>query len=1361
MGNVLSAQIPNQILGVEAYLSDINDVKYVGSLGSTRFMKVARVDHAEGPSVLKVFLLQDPSFSIDLYRDQVIQIRDLLGNAYNCCPFRRVYVTSRCVILSRPFQKYTLYDRISTYPFLTDIEKRWIAFHLFKALAQCEYAEVCHGDLKTQNVLVSSFNWVQITDFASFKPTNIPSDDPSYFTFFFDTSRRLSCYLAPERFCTSQELNLHPNLPGEFMDVSKGLTHAMDIFSLGCVLVELFTEGQCPFTYELLVKYKHASDAEAQLMIQQIQEQLPDELRSMIGLMLHRNPAKRPKASVLIRKYSPLLFPPIFDHFLYDYINAFRPKYLQTSVSLEETQTSESVDPDDMITKLSLDMQSTVGKLSEKAEINGKPFDQLPAVLLILALVTSNMRALKSLTIKFEAMKLLHRYVPWVDILTVADRILPYLVEMMFDCVVQVRCEAIYSVTSLLTSFKEIPRYETRLFIDYLFPRLKFVSLDPNCRVRITLAQNLGDLAEVSFRFIRERLKNLTDDLLDGSMITEMDRGEREKRFARQETRALQQTVVDIFVNLCDSNSIVKHSVVTPQSLVKLCHFFDRRKATDVLLSHLITFLNDKVDWRLRGSFFECCPVIAHFVGRHGTYILKALLQQGLHDYEEFVQLRTLHCICQLCEKDLLGKSAIYELLNDIVPFLAHPNEYLRMATLNILSTLDAKFTIADILCKVMPAVEPFVKEKLIKLRNKFVVSSSLKPHIPRQIWNYVVNASPVKSLLDYMADKQIYLALDNGSDSLFAVSRKYQPISVQLESYLKHLENLGLDHNMEDKLVRFEDTITKMVDFRTSLGAASINLNLGVIDLTETNVKLHVFDLSSDPKTACVKTISANGQYPTEWRNIYDDVSTFAPNFGGTSGSFLASDVRELSEYALSTSGFSHLGTDHNFAVRSSACKIMLSELLTHKRERYAKRQRLHPIIYSGSSSANSNSSLPLPSIRLGSNLVSHLHEHKAAITKLAQSPNGCYFASSGADGLVKLWSLNRIQGDLSMTVRADATFTYGGREINSVQFLGRTGSHLAIASEDCRISVIDAERMQLLTKISFDKEGEGPPVDIIAVDNLLYVLTHHSNIFCLDCRIPTYERAVLGCKPKVVWRHRIKNEYGLITSFCIDPVSQNWMCLTSTSRYIILWDLRFGVEVNSWPHPNDACRMLRCWPAYPTVNEHTSSSCAEIWTASSCAFELSRWKLETAQRTHVIWSSSKKPLQYSSKDKHVTAALAICPLTGRIFTGDSLGTIRSYNLSDPNECFYLSGSLRRTTEAVSSSLSEHFASIRYSKSVIDTVEVLSETITGRTAEPLYAVNPLEVQLTVCHKSPITDLLCCGEYLISSSRDGVIKVWK
>lgn len=45
-------------------------------------------------------------------------------------------------------------------------------------------------------------------------------------------------------------------------------------------------------------------------------------------------------------------------------------------------------------------------------------------------------------------------------------------------------------------------------------------------------------------------------------------------------------------------------------------------------MSHLITFLNDKGDWHLRGAFFECCPVIADFMGRQSTYILHSLLQQ-------------------------------------------------------------------------------------------------------------------------------------------------------------------------------------------------------------------------------------------------------------------------------------------------------------------------------------------------------------------------------------------------------------------------------------------------------------------------------------------------------------------------------------------------------------------------------------------------------------------------------------------------------------------------------------------------------------------------------------------------------------
>lgn len=42
----------------------------------------------------------------------------------------------------------------------------------------------------------------------------------------------------------------------------------------------------------------------------------------------------------------------------------------------------------------------------------------------------------------------------------------------------------------------------------------------------------------------------------------------------------------------------------------------------------MITFLNDKVDKQLRGSFFDCIAGVAGFVGFYGSPILTPLLQQ-------------------------------------------------------------------------------------------------------------------------------------------------------------------------------------------------------------------------------------------------------------------------------------------------------------------------------------------------------------------------------------------------------------------------------------------------------------------------------------------------------------------------------------------------------------------------------------------------------------------------------------------------------------------------------------------------------------------------------------------------------------
>lgn len=167
--------------------------------------------------------------------------------------------TDKAAYLLRQHFFNNLHDRLSTRPFLSLVEKKWLAFQVFVQLVLiCVYVHlgwdwlitvtsqfspfqllcavkqshehgICHGkwlnygniswlfvllklhcvynwctlshfegDIKCENVLVTSWNWVYLADFASFKPTYIPDDDPSDFSFFFDTGGRRLCYLAPE-----------------------------------------------------------------------------------------------------------------------------------------------------------------------------------------------------------------------------------------------------------------------------------------------------------------------------------------------------------------------------------------------------------------------------------------------------------------------------------------------------------------------------------------------------------------------------------------------------------------------------------------------------------------------------------------------------------------------------------------------------------------------------------------------------------------------------------------------------------------------------------------------------------------------------------------------------------------------------------------------------------------------------------------------------------------------------------------------------------------------------------------------------------------------------------------------------------
>jgi len=94
MGNQLTGIAPSQILPVEQYLTDITDFHFESNLGSTRFFKVAKAQSKEGPVVVKVFVIHDPSLPLRVFKEQLEEIQAQLHDGINCLPFQKVLVLS-------------------------------------------------------------------------------------------------------------------------------------------------------------------------------------------------------------------------------------------------------------------------------------------------------------------------------------------------------------------------------------------------------------------------------------------------------------------------------------------------------------------------------------------------------------------------------------------------------------------------------------------------------------------------------------------------------------------------------------------------------------------------------------------------------------------------------------------------------------------------------------------------------------------------------------------------------------------------------------------------------------------------------------------------------------------------------------------------------------------------------------------------------------------------------------------------------------------------------------------------------------------------------------------------------------------
>ncbi|KAJ1980792.1 Serine/threonine-protein kinase [Dimargaris xerosporica] len=788
-------------ISTDGILTELDEtIHYEKSLGNGQFMKTIRCRHPqEGTIVVKLFIKPDASLDVHRQVRQALSYHRTLKQLPNVLSYPITVETDNAVYLARQYIYASLYDRISTRPFLQPIEKRWITFQLLCGVRDIHQLGICHGDIKCENILVSSWNWAYLCDFAPHKPVFLPEDNPANFSYFFDASARRLCYIAPERFVApgphqpdmeTFTLDTEAILSQSVLKRRGRLTPAMDIFSLGCVIAELFLEGKPLFTLSQLLQYR-SGEYNPQTDLTTIGD---EAIRALVQHMIQPNPADRFTATEYLAQWRDQAFPSVFYSFLHPYMAGFAtflaalnapPSATPANAAMDYPVPEPAADPsidlaalyfsvfgnpqshstdptgassnapmtlptlihccsDARIDRLYHDwpMIRTAMRLPtldtiRTTSVGGSPTQpDTEASLILVSLVTSCLRNAAFPTSRRHALELLYWLSVGVADEHILDRMVPYALSMTMDATAIVRQMAVYILTQLLARLDTVDAINADLFVDYVLPGIRALSQDPDLLVRIALASSVAVLAETSARFLEISSSCLAPKSSTDYVSNTLINVETASSSEQQVERLRDQFQAIITLLLTDQSAAVKRALLV--DMTRLALFFGHKRAHDFLLSHIITYLNDR-DWQLRGAFFEAIVGLATVVGPYGLEMyLMPLMTQSLTDTNEFVVEKVLHGFTALTETGLFAKPLLWDLLNFILPLVLHPNTWIRAETMALVAAITQQLPLVDKWCVVLPALKPYLKVETLEVTVS-ALTEALKAPISRRLFHEVL----------------------------------------------------------------------------------------------------------------------------------------------------------------------------------------------------------------------------------------------------------------------------------------------------------------------------------------------------------------------------------------------------------------------------------------------------------------------------------------------------------------------------------------------------------------------------------------------------------------------------------------------
>ncbi|KAF2630930.1 phosphoinositide 3-kinase regulatory subunit 4 [Macroventuria anomochaeta] len=890
---------------------ELADLQYEKSLGAARFMKAVRARHKDGLVVARVVMKPYAHFNFETYARRLLHERKVLAEVPNALAYHRIIETAACGYLVRQYIHSSLYDRLSTRPFLEEIEKKWLSFQLLSTIQDCHAQNIYHGDIKTENILVTSWNWLYLTDFSSaYKPAHLPEDNPADFSFYFDLSGRRTCYLAPERFLA----------PGQQPEGEGSVNWAMDIFSLGCVIAELFLEAPI-FSLSQLFKYRQGQYNPEHSHLSKIQD---PHVRELIMHMIQVDPNSRMSAEDYLTHWRGKVFPDYFYGFLQQYMFSITDP---SSGRKPVTTTSEHLgEPDERIDqvyndydKISHLLSSSEGKELVKPrhsppKPNAKLFPlhidipnyqhqasptrsltQDDGNLIFLTIVVSCMRGTARASARVRGLELLLAFSERLTDEAKLDRVVPYVAQLLTDKSEQVRITALRSLTQILAMVQVVSPINAYIFPEYVLPRLETYLPDSlsaaNPLVRMQYALCIGTLATTAARYL-DMIQALradgalpaTDPEAEDNLSTSAHRN----RFDADRQNLLEAFEKHTKALLTDSAASVRRAML--RSVSDLCVFFGSPRANDVVLSHLNTYLNDP-DWMLKCGFFEAIVGVAVFVGGASLegYILP-LMVQALTDPEEFVVEKVIRALSSMAELGLFQRSKTWELVDIVARLTMHPNLWIRESAAQFISTASKYLSVADTHSILVNLIRPYLKVVPSDFSQTRILESLKKPMsrlLMEMASNWAVQAQ--KGLFWTSARQQQTFTFGSTEETLPAISGRELDAKVlqriqmnaEDETWLQKLRNAGMTSEDDFKLVALREFIWRVVHRRRSDSFASTPAKFNnIVKLKDlgVNALTVIFDENVQHAVNKDRMVSSQHEGVTQPRTLQDallDAST------------------------------------------------------------------------------------------------------------------------------------------------------------------------------------------------------------------------------------------------------------------------------------------------------------------------------------------------------------------------------------------------------------------------------------------------------------------------------------------------------